>query len=123
MRDAGVKHVIAIVPNADSFFAKRFKTQWYYWDPPRHLFHFQNQTLEILASACNGNIGFIQKHGIDEILSSFNRTIRVSQLRRGKEPSGFFLNLTHPTGILAGLMSAVTGIISKGVIRVRIDFE
>lgn len=123
IRDAGVKHVIAIVPNANSLLAKRFKTRWYYWDPPRHLFHFQTQTLEALASVTEGSIGSLQKYGIDEILSSINRAIRVSCLRQGKIPSGFLLNLTHPTGVLAGLMSAVTGVISKGVIRVRIDFE
>ena len=123
IRDAGVKHVIAIVPNAGSFLANRFKSQWYYWDPPRHLFHFESQTLEVLAYATGGRIGSLRKYGIDEILSSINRTIRVRSLRKGKEPSGLLLNLTHPTGVFAGLMSAVTGVMSKGVIRVRIDFQ
>ena len=123
IRDAGVKHVIAIVPNAGSFLANRFKSHWYYWDPPRHLFHFERQTLEVLANATGGRIGSLRKYGIDEILSSINRAIRVRSLRKGKTPSGLLLNLTHPTGVVAGLMSAVTGVMSKGVIRVRIDFQ
>lgn len=123
MKSAGVRHVVAVVPNADSFFAKRMGPHWYYWDPPRHLFHFDRSSLEALVQRLGGKLSLFETYGIDEVVTSANRYLRTRALRSGGDPTGRVIQMTHPTGILAGLMSGVTGLVSKGVIRARIDLQ
>ena len=125
IRDAGVGYVAAVVPNADSRFARRFGADWYYWDPPRHLFHFNHQSLMALAEQVGAGIVSIDHYGIDEVLSSINRRQRVRALATGHQPdeTSLLLRLSHPTGIAAGLMSGLTGLVSKGVIRVLFKFD
>ena len=125
IRSAGVKAVIAVVPNAESRLAGAFGPDWYYWDPPRHLFHFNRTSLQALARATGSRAVRMDFYGIDEVLSSLNRRARLARLSApdGADTNGFLLNLTRPTGVLAGLFSGVTGIFSKGVVRVLLSFE
>jgi len=121
MKKAGVQYVVAIVPNVQSLFRKLTKENWYFWDPPRHLFHFSDRSLLAIAERVEIEVDSIKHYGIDELLSSFNRYRRVRALTRGKSSQidRLLLPLTHPTALPAGLFSGITGTFSKGVIRVR----
>lgn len=50
LHDQGVQYVLIVVPNVDSAFAHWFGSNWYYWDPPRHLTFFNQKTLTRLAA-------------------------------------------------------------------------
>lgn len=125
MKRAGVEYVVAIVPNVQSLFRKLTKENWYFWDPPRHLFHFSDSSLLAIARRVGIEVDSIKHYGIDELISSFNRYRRVRALIRGKltKFDRLLLPVTHPTAIAAGLSSGITGVISKGVIRVRFKLQ
>lgn len=125
MRNAGVKRVLVIVPNAQSRFAAMLGPDWYYWDPPRHLFHFGPQSLSRLVESCSSRLERLEVYGIDELVSSQNRRLRNKVLPRREHSrlQRFLLKITHPTGILAGLSSGLSGFVSKGVIRAQINLQ
>jgi 2-polyprenyl-3-methyl-5-hydroxy-6-metoxy-1,4-benzoquinol methylase len=45
--------LIIQVPRFNSFYSKIFKNKWFHLDVPRHLFHFDDNTLENLLSAAS----------------------------------------------------------------------
>lgn len=125
IRDTGVKHVLAVVPHSQSRFARIFKEDWYYWDPPRHLFHFDSSSLLKLASVVEARTESLKFYGIDELLSSINRRQRRRLIEANSEKlsKSWLMKLTHPTGLFAGLLAGVTACYSKGVIRVHFEFQ
>jgi SAM-dependent methyltransferase len=82
--DHGINHVLIVVPNADSKFARWLGTNWYYWDPPRHLTFFNPKTLARLAARAGYQVREHKTYGIDEIVSSY---FRAKMLEGGPTPS------------------------------------
>lgn len=123
LRQANVNILHITVPNIESRFSGIFSKNWYFWDPPRHLFYFSPKTIELLAEKNGFRVTELRQTGIDEVFSSLHRWLRVRRFE-GHRAFPFertLLRLTYPTSLLAGLSSAVSGIISKGVLNVRLE--
>jgi len=52
LRARGITGVYIYVPNAASLEAKLFRSYWWGYDPPRHLWHFTRKTLSQLLRTC-----------------------------------------------------------------------
>lgn len=52
LRARGITGVYIYVPNAASLEAKLFRSYWWGYDPPRHLWHFTRETLSQLLQTC-----------------------------------------------------------------------
>jgi hypothetical protein len=101
LRELGVRHVILIVPNEESWLARAFGESWYYWDPPRHLLHFNHASLAELARLAGYRVKARHTYGIDEVVTSIHRGLMLSG-RGGSAARALF----HPKSPLAGLSSA-----------------
>lgn len=74
---AGVKYLLIILPNENSFLKNLLRGAWYLWDPPRHM-HFYNQTsLDFLLFRFKYKSIHNRTYGIDEIYNSFVRFLKL----------------------------------------------
>lgn len=120
--DTGVKTCLIIVPNCESFLAKLFGRYWYYLDPPRHLFHFTESSLVRLGELSGYRAISRSKYGIDEVLTSAHRYLKLRQRPERSGPgTRFLIRLTAPMGLPSAIFSGVSGLLSKGVLRVRFE--
>lgn len=116
--DAGVRAVLVIVPNVDSGLAKRLGPRWYYWEPPRHLSFFTPDTLGTCAEAAGYEVAEMRTYGIDELVTS---AFRAAVIKRAGATGGArarwerVASLTQPTGLLAGVSSAISTPLAKTV--------
>ena len=116
--DAGVTAVLVIVPNVDSGLARRLGARWYYWEPPRHLSFFSPDTLRSCANAAGFAVAELRTYGIDELVTSAFRAAAIKRAGasgRGQGRWSRVAALTRPTGLLAGVSSALSTPIAKTV--------
>lgn len=48
--------LLTAVPNAGGLQAKVFRRKWFHWDVPRHLYHFDSQSLGYLLRSCGFSV-------------------------------------------------------------------
>jgi hypothetical protein len=109
-RETGVAAVMLIVPNVDSRLAKVFGSNWYYWEPPRHLTFFSPVTLRECARRAGFEVAELRTYGIDEVVTTLFRIalLRAADSNGARERTWKRLaSVTRPTGMAAGLSSAV----------------
>lgn len=116
MREAGVRHVLVIVPNVEARLVRRFGTDWYYWDPPRHLTFFSADTLRLAAQNAGFDVGFLRTYGLDELATSAHRRALI---RRG--PDSRLALALRPTGPIAGAASILQAPIGDTVLHAVLD--
>lgn len=56
--------LIIEVPRFNSFYSKIFKDKWFHLDVPRHLFHFDDQSLEKLLAAAGFSITMRKRYAL-----------------------------------------------------------
>jgi Methyltransferase domain len=122
-RAAGVRYVLAIVPNASSRLARVFGENWYYWDPPRHLTAFTPASLRRLAANTGFQVAELTTSGVDEVITSAHRSLLLSGAARSAGWRRWVAHITRPTGNLAGLSSASTALFADSVCRVLLAAE
>jgi hypothetical protein len=116
LREAGVRHVLVVVPNVESRLARRLGTDWYYWDPPRHLTFFSAETLRRAARAAGFEAGFLRTYGLDEIATSLHRRVLI---RKG--PEAALASALRPTGPIAGAASILQAPVGDTVLHAVLD--
>jgi hypothetical protein len=99
---SNVKHVLVIVPNLDSWGRRLLGRSWYYWDPPRHLSHFNPSSLRALAEGTGYRVASMKTYGIDELCSSIHRGLLL------RNPKSRLARIFSPKSPLAGLSSALS---------------
>ena len=57
-------HLLVEVPSFNSFFAKVFKKNWFHLDVPRHLYHFEEETLIALLKKSELDVVSLKKFAI-----------------------------------------------------------
>jgi len=102
-KDSGINKIYTVVPNSNSLFAKIFRGYWYYWDPPRHLTHFNQKSLSLFYESLGYSPLAEGHYGIDEIVCSLHRLIGLRYPNKTQ-----LFNSTAPRGNLAGLSSALS---------------
>jgi hypothetical protein len=117
LREAGVEHVLVIVPNAGSRLARRLGDAWYYWDPPRHLTFFEPATLATCAAAAGFRVGFSRTYGLDEVATSAHR----ASLLRGTPRARRAAHVLRPTGLVAGGLSVLSAPVLDSVVHAVLD--
>ena len=117
LREAGVEHVLVIVPNAGSRLARRFGEGWYYWDPPRHLTFFDPETLATCAAAAGLRVGFSRTYGLDEVATSAHRALLLRGTPRARRAAG----VLRPTGLVAGGLSVLSAPVLDSVVHAVLD--
>ena len=117
LRDAGVEHVLVIVPNAGSRLARRLGGSWYYWDPPRHLTFFERGTLATCAAAAGFRVGFSRTYGLDELATSAHRALLLRGTPRGRRAA----RVLRPTGLVAGGLSVLSAPVLDSVVHAVLD--
>lgn len=63
------------IPNADSVYAKIFRSYWYHQDSPRHLFLFNPRNLELLLNKKGLEIQSIKYMSTGDFLGSFQNLV------------------------------------------------
>lgn len=116
MREAGIRHVLVVVPNVEARLARRLGADWYYWDPPRHLTFFSAETLRMAAGNAGFDVGYLRTYGLDELATSAHRRALI---RRG-HGSRLALAL-RPTGPIAGAASILQAPIGDTVLHAVLD--
>ena len=117
LREAGVEHVLVIVPNAGSRLARRFGNRWYYWDPPRHLTFFEPGTLATCAAAAGFRVGFSRTYGLDELATSAHRALLLRGGARARRAAA----VLRPTGLVAGGLSVLSAPVLDSVVHAVLD--
>lgn len=56
--------ILVEVPRFNSFYAKAFRDNWFHLDVPRHLYHFEDETLEALLEKAGFKLAEIKKYDI-----------------------------------------------------------
>lgn len=108
----GVRSFYIAVPNARSPVRKIFGRYWWAWDPPRHLWHFTDDSLGALLA--RGKVNII-RHGYVHspmIGASIYRYLKI----RGQSTT--LCRLFDPKGDLCGWMGVIDVILGRGVIGV-----
>lgn len=107
----GIEYVLIVVPNQSSFLKKIFKNNWPYWDPPRHLSYFSPNNLQLLMNN-NGYIPeFTKTYGLDEIIGSIIRYVKINK------PKNRLLNsIFHYNTILLAISSSIFYLFTNAVI-------
>ena len=77
LQEAKIKYVNIIVPNGDSIYKKIFGPYWCHYDPPRHLFVLNSNSLQTLVQQTKYRIRFTRFHGNDEIFLSIFRYLSL----------------------------------------------
>lgn len=97
--------VVVRVPNADSLEIRFFGSEWFAWEAPRHLYHFDSATLrQILAKT-----GFmVEKIRCDFIPGNFLLDLDVWRERTGRRPVRHRL-AWKPVGALVAYASGYAG--------------
>lgn len=114
LRETEVPYVLIIVPNTASPFARLFGGNWYYWDPPRHLSFFTQESLREIADRAGYATIAEKTYGIDEIVTSLYRwdLLRIRRRHPDLSPpnaaSRLLSRILEPKGILAALSSAMS---------------
>lgn len=117
LADIGVDTVAVIVPNIDSRLAKRQGTNWYYWDPPRHLTFFSPKTLQDTADRAGYDVAELDLGGLDEVVTALHRRELLAAKDRGGSGYSRLARITRPTGLLASASSAVAAPLGRATIR------
>ena len=116
LHDQGVRFVLIVVPNVDSPFARWFGSNWYYWDPPRHLTFFNQNTLSRLAERSGFKVKEQKRYGIDELVTSY---FRMRLLRSGPKSSKHdhdrIVKLFNPKSPLAAISSSLAAFTANTV--------
>lgn len=121
-RAAGVRLVLAIVPNVDSRFVGIFKEDWFYWDPPRHLTFFNLRSLRRIAADTGYRLAAARIGGLDEMVTSLHRRLLLS----GAAETGWrrkAVRASRPTGLLAGVSSAASAPLTRAVCKVLLSAD
>jgi SAM-dependent methyltransferase len=69
--------LIVVVPNLDSYDRKVLGSSWSLWDQPKHLFHFNEETLEILLS----KVGFVCEKVVYKKTAKITENKSLAKLR------------------------------------------
>ena len=115
LRDAGISHIAVVVPNIESGFVTRFGSDWYYWDPPRHLTFFSSDTLGRTGEQAGFRVAWQRTYGLDEVVTSLHRR---SLLRRGPNRAATAL---RPTGMIAGAASVLAAPFGRSVLHAVLE--
>lgn len=114
-RGAGVRLVLIVVPNVESRMRRIFRSNWYYWDPPRHLSFFSPQTLRDTFDRGGYTEVVSQTYGLDEVAVSIYRAMRINPRVRRLVPLP--TKIFHARGALSSALSIISYPCLDSVIR------
>lgn len=112
----GIEVVSVVVPNIESRLAKAQGTDWYYWDPPRHLSFFSPSTLTTVAKRGGYEVAEAKLIGLDELVTARHRAALLDSLNSGRRHDAL-VRATRPTGVLASFSSAVVAPLGRATIK------
>ena len=77
--------LVVEVPNIGSWYARAFGTEWFHLDVPRHLYHFNRQTLQRMLETCGFLVRSKSTHNVQydafgTVQSILNRVFRKKNL-------------------------------------------
>jgi hypothetical protein len=117
LRAQGARRFFVVVPNAASLERRLFGADWYLWDPPRHLWHFDALSLDALCRRA-GLKALDHGHGTaPSFVPSLYRRLRL----RGY-PAALYRHF-GPTSILAALTAPLNLLVPGNVLWVIAEEE
>lgn len=106
----GVRYFYLALPNAQAFERFLLGPYWFFWDPPRHLWHFTPRTLETLFKSAGIEI-LKQGRDISPVaVPSMYRFLRL------KGAPGWLYHLFSPKGSLCGLLGFLNYLLPKNTL-------
>ena len=120
-RASGVRYVFVIVPNAASRFARPLGETWAYWDPPRHLTHFTPDALRKLGKESGYDVALLRTQGLDEFVTAAHRRLLLNNGAERGRGSDLLIRVLQPKGMLAGLSSAASSVVTNTVCQVLFE--
>ncbi len=119
LREQGIQGFYISVPNSDTFDRKLFGKYWFMWEPPRHLWQFNQKSLGIVLK----NAGLeVVKTGYDLspiVVPSIHRYLRL------KRAPGWLCKFFGPKSTLCSLLGVINIFFPRNMIwvyaRVRSD--
>jgi hypothetical protein len=122
IHEAGVRYVLLVVPNLESPFRRIFGESWFFWEPPRHLLHFTDNSIKRLSQQSNYRVIALDHYGIDEIVTSTHRAL---QLRARASDRSWLATLLDQVFRAKGPLTAVSSVLAApivpSVIRVLLE--
>ena len=97
LADLGVRTVYIVVPNASSRERRLLGVDWYLWDPPRHVWHFDAETLAGVLARAGYAVATSGRDTAPTLVPSVYRWLR----RRGAPAVAY--RPFGPTGLLSAL--------------------
>ncbi len=77
----GASHFYIVVPNVDCVERRLFGRSWYLWDPPRHLWHFDRESLQLLCERAGLELVAGGRSTTATLLANLYRYLRVNGYR------------------------------------------
>ncbi len=120
-KELGVKQVWVWVPNGSSFWKKFWGQYWPHWDPPRHLHVFNPTSIKILAATLKAKAISISFEGIDELVISVYRLLRLSLCKPFRDSR--FVQLLNAKSILSIASHIFFYPLSRGVLVAKVQLK
>lgn len=114
LTEYGASYFYIVVPNSACFERRLLGRYWCMWDPPRHLWHFNEQSVRDLFQTLGLEIIHLGYETIPNLVPSFYRFLRL----KGFSPRWY--NLFQPKGALSSLSSPVNFLLPHNVLWVLV---
>jgi len=105
----GISYFYIVVPNADCMERHLLNRYWGFWDPPRHLWHFNHHSLRVLFEGLQMTVLQYGYDTIPNIVPSFYRFLRL------KGVASHWYNFFSPKGFLSSLSSPLNLLLPRNV--------
>jgi hypothetical protein len=120
-RDTGVNYILIVVPNYKSIMRPILGGNWYYWDPPRHLFYFTERSLYCLAERCGYKLLETTTYAIDEVVTSLHRRMLLKNEETQTRLSRKIISITDPKSPLAAISSVIASFFGNCIIHALLE--
>lgn len=77
LQDYGARRFYVVVPNSGALERRLLGSYWYLWDPPRHLWHFDAESLRALCDRVGLEVRALGHDTIPNLLPSVYRLLRL----------------------------------------------
>ncbi|HEX9757134.1 MAG TPA: class I SAM-dependent methyltransferase [Nitrospiria bacterium] len=113
----GASHFYIVVPNTACLERRILGRYWGFWDPPRHLWHYNHRALRFLLESLDLTIMAQGFDTIPNIIPSFYRYLRV------KGVSPLVYNLFKPKGFLSSVSTPLNLFLPKNVAWILVSVK
>ncbi len=104
LRERGAERFYVVVPDAGAIEARLLGADWYLWDPPRHLWHFDAATLRRLCDRVGLDVTASGRDTVPALIPSIHRALRVRgaphALHAAFGPQGLLAALSAPLSVV-----------------------